>query len=44
LKKVSDWPTYPQLYVHGEFIGGVDIVEEMVSGGMWEEEVVNKVR
>ena len=30
LKKYSDWPTYPQLYVDGELIGGLDIVKEMV--------------
>ena len=29
LKKFSDWPTYPQLYVKGELIGGLDIVKEM---------------
>ncbi|RDD37402.1 Glutaredoxin-3 [Trichoplax sp. H2] len=29
LKKYSDWPTYPQLYVDGQFIGGLDIIEEM---------------
>lgn len=27
LKKYSNWPTYPQLYVKGEFIGGLDIVK-----------------
>ncbi|XP_076815580.1 glutaredoxin-3-like [Clavelina lepadiformis] len=29
LKKYSDWPTYPQLYVAGELLGGLDIVKEM---------------
>ena len=29
LKVFSDWPTFPQLYVNGEFIGGVDIMQEM---------------
>ena len=29
IKKFSDWPTIPQLYVKGEFIGGCDIVKEM---------------
>ena len=29
IKKYSDWPTIPQLYVKGEFIGGCDIVKEM---------------
>jgi Glutaredoxin-related protein len=30
LKKFSDWPTYPQLYVNGDLVGGLDIVKEMV--------------
>ena len=29
IKKFSDWPTIPQLYVKGKFIGGCDIVKEM---------------
>ena len=29
IKKYSDWPTIPQLYIKGEFIGGCDIVKEM---------------
>uniref|UniRef100_H2ZDB8 Thioredoxin domain-containing protein n=1 Tax=Ciona savignyi TaxID=51511 RepID=H2ZDB8_CIOSA len=33
LKKYSDWPTYPQLYVEGELIGGLDIVKELVQAG-----------
>jgi Grx4 family monothiol glutaredoxin len=33
LKKYSDWPTYPQLYVHGELIGGLDILKEMKEEG-----------
>ena len=33
LKVLSDWPTYPQLYVGGEFVGGLDIVKEMVATG-----------
>lgn len=37
LKKFSDWPTYPQLYVDGELLGGLDIVEEMQEGGELEE-------
>lgn len=32
LKKYSDWPTFPQLYVDGDLIGGLDIVKEMVEG------------
>jgi monothiol glutaredoxin len=33
IKEFSDWPTIPQLYVKGEFIGGCDIVREMFQSG-----------
>lgn len=33
IKTYSDWPTIPQLYVKGEFIGGADIVKEMFQSG-----------
>lgn len=33
LKAYSNWPTYPQLYVNGELIGGCDIVLEMYQNG-----------
>lgn len=33
LKQYSNWPTYPQLYVNGELIGGCDIVMEMYRSG-----------
>ena len=33
IKSFSDWPTIPQLYVKGEFIGGADIVKEMFQSG-----------
>ena len=33
IKDFSDWPTIPQLYVKGEFIGGCDIVREMYETG-----------
>lgn len=33
IKDYSDWPTVPQLYVKGEFIGGCDIVTEMTLSG-----------
>ena len=32
-KEYSDWPTFPQLYVNGELIGGSDIVTEMHKNG-----------
>ncbi len=33
IKQFSDWPTIPQLYVQGEFVGGCDIVKEMYGSG-----------
>ena len=33
IKAFSDWPTVPQLYVKGEFVGGSDIVREMFQSG-----------
>lgn len=33
LPKIANWPTFPQLYVNGELIGGCDIVTEMHSKG-----------
>jgi monothiol glutaredoxin len=33
IKTYSDWPTIPQLYVKGEFVGGCDIVREMFGTG-----------
>lgn len=33
IKDFSDWPTIPQLYVKGEFVGGCDIVTEMFQNG-----------
>jgi monothiol glutaredoxin len=33
IKEFSDWPTIPQLYVKGEFIGGCDIIREMYETG-----------
>ena len=33
IKKFSSWPTIPQLYVKGEFVGGCDIVHEMFQAG-----------
>ena len=37
IKDFSDWPTIPQLYVKGEFIGGCDIVKEMFEKGELKE-------
>lgn len=37
LKKYSDWPTYPQLYINKEFIGGADILAEMHKNNTLQE-------
>jgi len=37
IKSFSDWPTIPQLYVKGEFVGGCDIVREMYETGELSE-------
>ncbi len=37
IKRFSNWPTIPQLYVHGEFVGGCDIVTEMFQSGELED-------
>lgn len=33
IKKFSNWPTIPQVYIRGEFVGGCDIVKEMYQSG-----------
>ena len=42
IKDFSDWPTIPQLYVKGEFIGGCDIVKEMFENGELKSLLENK--
>ncbi len=37
IKAFSNWPTIPQLYVKGEFVGGCDIITEMYQSGELEE-------
>lgn len=37
IKQYTDWPTIPQLYVKGEFIGGCDIVKDMYHSGELQE-------
>lgn len=36
LKELSKWPTYPQVYVKGELVGGLDIIEELKESGQLE--------
>ncbi len=42
IKEYSDWPTIPQLYVKGEFLGGSDIMMEMFDAGELQEMVDSK--
>ena len=42
IKSFSDWPTVPQLYVKGEFVGGSDIMMEMFQSGELETMVTEK--
>ena len=42
IKEFSDWPTIPQLYVKGEFVGGCDIVREMYETGELEQLLTEK--
>ena len=42
IKDFSDWPTIPQLYVKGKFIGGCDIVKEMFEKGGLKELLLKK--
>ena len=55
IKEFSDWPTIPQLYVKGEFVGGCDIITEMTLSGeldqlfedkgvAYDKEAANKIR
>jgi monothiol glutaredoxin len=37
IKVYSDWPTIPQLYIKGEFVGGCDIIKEMFEKGELKE-------
>jgi monothiol glutaredoxin len=39
IKVFSSWPTIPQLYVRGEFVGGSDIVLEMYQNGSLQEKL-----
>ena len=42
IKTYSDWPTIPQLYVKGEFVGGSDIMMEMFEAGELQELMAEK--
>ena len=42
IKNFSDWPTIPQLYIKGKFIGGCDIVKEMFENGELKKLLIEK--
>ena len=42
IKQFSNWPTIPQLYVKGEFVGGCDIIREMYESGELENLMAEK--
>ena len=42
IKEFSDWPTIPQVYIKGEFVGGCDIVKEMYENGELKKIFDNK--
>jgi monothiol glutaredoxin len=42
IKAYANWPTIPQLYVKGEFVGGADIVSEMFQSGELEQHLQEK--
>ena len=42
IKAYSDWPTIPQLYVKGEFVGGSDIMMEMYEAGELQQMMADK--
>ena len=42
IKSFTDWPTIPQLYVKGEFVGGSDIIREMFQAGELQALMVEK--
>ena len=41
-KEYADWPTFPQLYINGEFIGGADIMWEMYQAGELQQALASK--
>jgi len=44
LKKLSNWPTYPQLYAEGELLGGLDVVKELAAAGELLDSVPESAR
>jgi monothiol glutaredoxin len=44
MKEYSDWPTFPQLFIRGEFVGGADIVRQMFESGDLEKKLGDLVK
>src|SRR5690348_3360421 len=44
MKEFSDWPTFPQLFIRGEFVGGADIVRQMHETGELEKKLGDLVK
>src|SRR3954462_10001426 len=44
MKEYSDWPTFPQLFIKGEFVGGADIVRQMFETGELEKKLGDLVQ
>ena len=42
IKEYANWPTIPQLYIHGEFVGGSDIMMEMYQAGELQQALAAK--
>ncbi|MBI5926545.1 MAG: Grx4 family monothiol glutaredoxin [Aquabacterium sp.] len=42
IKEYANWPTIPQLYIHGEFVGGSDIMMEMYQAGELQQTLAAK--
>ena len=42
IKSFTDWPTIPQLYIKGEFVGGCDIIQDMYKSGELSEVLKSK--
>ena len=42
IKEYSEWPTIPQLYIKGEFLGGCDIIKEMYENGELKKTLAEK--
>lgn len=44
LKKFSNWPTYPQLYVNGSLLGGLDVMKELIEEGEFQDQLPEEAK